>query len=152
MSLVILSRRRRIHTLILWILRCAQYDRVGQKPSRCLFIILKKRRHAKGTKSERKPKKNHTTNQNPKIQRVAFKAESKSRATTFLFKEKAGKKPKSRLKSRAKSPKRRAKAEPSVSHKRRSTKSQLHTQKSSKFMDTSLCYAKFSMTRKEKAS
>ena len=101
LSLVILSRRRRIHTLILWILRCAQYDRVGQKPSRRLFIILKKRRHAKGTKSERKPKKPYTTNQNPKIQRVAFKAESKSRATTFLFKEKAGKKPKKASQSRA---------------------------------------------------
>ena len=33
---VILSRRRRIHTLILWILRFAQYDKVGQKSSRLI--------------------------------------------------------------------------------------------------------------------
>jgi len=44
-----------------------QYDRVGQKPSRRLFIILKKRRHAKGLKSERKPKK---TTPQTKIQKT----------------------------------------------------------------------------------
>ena len=55
---------------------------------------------------------NSKNSQNLKIQRVAFKAESKSQAVAFLFKEKASKKPKSRLKSRAKSQLHTQKAEP----------------------------------------
>ena len=126
LSLVILSRRRRIHTLNLWILRCAQYDRVGQKPSAA--FSSKKGDTPKAQKVSENPKNHIPQTKIQKFSVSLLKQRVKAEPPPFYLKKRQAKSPKAKKNSESKSQKGKPKSS-RQSHKSRPTKSQLHTQK-----------------------